>query len=205
MARNFFWGRNPIPSLWTACEDGLTLILLTWRIWWAANNASKWQMGFNSVFKSDKECILLLLALQPTMGFSLLSDSLPFCSFFALRTPPSYSHYLHIFFDMYTHLFLGLPLILVTIGFHSNILLGVLSSSIRITWPSQAILLLSVNLTMRFLLVRAVRNSFWFSRIHLHVALGQRFLSVFYAQIFWDVVRLDLSVSKLQGKCILQQ
>ena len=28
----------------------LTLILLTWRIWWA-NNASKWQMGFNSAFK----------------------------------------------------------------------------------------------------------------------------------------------------------
>ena len=29
----------------------LTLILLTWRIWWASNNASKWQMGFNSAFK----------------------------------------------------------------------------------------------------------------------------------------------------------
>jgi hypothetical protein len=25
----------------------LTLILLTWRIWWAPNNTSKWQMGFN--------------------------------------------------------------------------------------------------------------------------------------------------------------
>jgi len=29
----------------------LTLILLTWRIWWAPKNASKWQKGFNSVFK----------------------------------------------------------------------------------------------------------------------------------------------------------
>jgi len=29
----------------------LNLILLTWRIWWAPNNASKWQMGFNSAFK----------------------------------------------------------------------------------------------------------------------------------------------------------
>jgi hypothetical protein len=29
----------------------LTLILLTWRIWWAPNNASKWQIGFNSAFK----------------------------------------------------------------------------------------------------------------------------------------------------------
>jgi hypothetical protein len=27
------------------------LILLMWRIWWAPNNASKWQMGFNSAFK----------------------------------------------------------------------------------------------------------------------------------------------------------
>ena len=29
----------------------LTLILLTWSIWWAPNNASKRQMGFNSAFK----------------------------------------------------------------------------------------------------------------------------------------------------------
>ena len=29
----------------------LTLILLTWRIWWVPNNASRWQMGFNSAFK----------------------------------------------------------------------------------------------------------------------------------------------------------
>jgi hypothetical protein len=28
----------------------LTLILLTWRIWGASNNASRWQMGFNSAF-----------------------------------------------------------------------------------------------------------------------------------------------------------
>ena len=29
----------------------LTLTLLTWRIWWAPNNVSKLQMGFNSAFK----------------------------------------------------------------------------------------------------------------------------------------------------------
>ena len=29
----------------------LILILLTFRIWWAPNNACKWQMGFNSAFK----------------------------------------------------------------------------------------------------------------------------------------------------------
>jgi len=46
------------------------------------------------------------------------------------------------------HLFRGLPLVLVPIGFHCNIFLGVLLSSIRITWPSQAILLLFMNLTV---------------------------------------------------------
>jgi hypothetical protein len=29
----------------------LTLTLLMWNIWWAPNNVSKWQMGFNSAFK----------------------------------------------------------------------------------------------------------------------------------------------------------
>jgi len=32
-------------------SNELTLILLTWRIWWVPNNASRWQMGFNSTFK----------------------------------------------------------------------------------------------------------------------------------------------------------
>ena len=31
--------------------NDLTLILLTWRKWCTPNNASKWQMGFNSAFK----------------------------------------------------------------------------------------------------------------------------------------------------------
>ena len=38
---------HPLTFL-TSC---LTLILLMWRIWWAPNNASRWQMGFNSAFK----------------------------------------------------------------------------------------------------------------------------------------------------------
>jgi len=32
----------------------LTLILLMWRLWWASNNARKWQMGFNLAFKGLK-------------------------------------------------------------------------------------------------------------------------------------------------------
>ena len=34
--------------------NDLTLILLTWRIW-TPNNASKWQMGFNSAFKDLRQ------------------------------------------------------------------------------------------------------------------------------------------------------
>jgi len=40
-------GMAPIKTI-------LTLILLTWRIWWAPNNANKWQMGFNLAFKGLK-------------------------------------------------------------------------------------------------------------------------------------------------------
>ena len=32
------------PQIW------LTLNPLTWKIWWAPNNASRWQVGFNSAF-----------------------------------------------------------------------------------------------------------------------------------------------------------
>jgi len=46
--------------------------------------------------------LLLLLALEPTLGFNLLSDSLLLCSSFTLLSAPSYSHYLYIFFDIYS-------------------------------------------------------------------------------------------------------
>ena len=36
----------------------LPLNPLTWKIWWAPNNASRWQMGFNSAFKGLKELIV---------------------------------------------------------------------------------------------------------------------------------------------------
>ena len=48
-------------DIWLFCRKSsqkitglLTLILLTWRIWWANTNASKWQMWFNSAFKGLK-------------------------------------------------------------------------------------------------------------------------------------------------------
>ena len=44
--------KQGIKQIYKHCS--LTLILLTWRIWRAPNNASKWQMGFNSAFKGLK-------------------------------------------------------------------------------------------------------------------------------------------------------
>jgi len=44
----------PDPQIWR-WHDTLTLILLTWRIWWAPNNASRWQMGFDSVYRGLKQ------------------------------------------------------------------------------------------------------------------------------------------------------
>jgi len=44
----------------------LTLIPLTWKIWWARNNASGWQMGFNSAFKGLKYFIKLEGEKKPT-------------------------------------------------------------------------------------------------------------------------------------------
>ena len=56
----------------------LTLSLLTWRIWWAPNNASRWQMGFNSAFnplkaKLNPICHLLaLLGVHHIIHFSTI-------------------------------------------------------------------------------------------------------------------------------------
>jgi len=46
---SFYWFILRCTDPWI-----LTLILLTWRIWWSPNNASRWQMGFNSAFKGLK-------------------------------------------------------------------------------------------------------------------------------------------------------
>jgi len=92
--------------------------------------------------------LLLLLALQPTIGFSVLGDFLPVrpCSAFSTLLFPSSGYLPQRLQSIY--LFLGLPLILLPIGFHSNIFLGIFPPSIRVTRPSQAILLLFINLTM---------------------------------------------------------
>jgi hypothetical protein len=47
--------------IWFVCT--LTLNPLTWKIWWSPNNASRWQMGFNSAFKG------LILSSQCTYSY----------------------------------------------------------------------------------------------------------------------------------------
>ena len=47
-------GKGPLEDLRFCGRTILTLILLTWRIWRAPNNASRWEMGFNSAFKGLK-------------------------------------------------------------------------------------------------------------------------------------------------------
>jgi len=47
----------------------LTLNLLTWKIWWAPNNASRWQMGFNSAFKElNKPLIHSIFGVRDSFG-----------------------------------------------------------------------------------------------------------------------------------------
>ena len=54
------------------CGVTLTLILLTWRIWRAPNNASKWQMGFNLAFKGLTIHFHLVLRLRVRGAMPLL-------------------------------------------------------------------------------------------------------------------------------------
>ena len=48
----------------------LTLILLTSRLWWAPNNASRWQMGFNSYPANVENMLSSINASRWQMGFN---------------------------------------------------------------------------------------------------------------------------------------
>ena len=90
--------------------------------------------------------LLLMLALQPTMGFSLLGDFLPFRL--------SLLSFLHplipiVWISSSTssiQLILGRPLILLPTGFHSNILLGILPPPNRFTCPLIALFAVGIQL-----------------------------------------------------------
>jgi len=74
----------------------LTLILLTWRIWWAPNNASRLQMGFNLAFRGLKLTATLYTSVsQPLWDRSQVNS-------FSIRRRPGPNRftrkYLSIFF-----------------------------------------------------------------------------------------------------------
>ena len=103
------------------------------------------------------------------------------------------------------HLFLSLPLILLPIGFHSCILLGILILSIRITCPSQAILLPFINLTMSALPVSSFTSWFFLIlQIPFSSCTGQKFSLIFSSQIFLIVVHFDLLMSRPHVRMLLQ-
>ena len=54
-------------------RSSLTLNSLTWKIWWAPNNASRWQMGFNSAFKGLRYNRIYLNRLRKTKNLSKTS------------------------------------------------------------------------------------------------------------------------------------
>jgi hypothetical protein len=61
VTREMDWNQQDGKTLnyWTILI--LTLILLTWNIGWAPNNASRWQMGFNSAFRGLKTLIYMVV------------------------------------------------------------------------------------------------------------------------------------------------
>ena len=52
----------------------LTLILLTWRIWWAPNCASKGQMGFNSAFNLLAPELFFLILAHPVYKMWIIQE-----------------------------------------------------------------------------------------------------------------------------------
>jgi hypothetical protein len=61
----------------------LTLNPPTWKIWWAPNNVSKGQMGFNSVFKglkgwfSGEKCFFVSFSAQCSFHTFIVSRTIP--------------------------------------------------------------------------------------------------------------------------------
>ena len=80
-------------------KRALTLIMLMWRIWWASNQASKWQMGFNTAFKGLTDmrvCLRAIGALYMSLTFPLLNvvymNKLRFVHFCFCCWAPSVRH-----------------------------------------------------------------------------------------------------------------
>ena len=156
-----------IPTHPTSGRYILTLILLTWRKWRTPNNASKWQMGFNSAFKglilSTHLCLGLLSGLFLS-GFhtkTLYTSVLSPCT---LHAQP-----ISFFSDFITRTILG-----EQYGLLSSSLCSFLHSPVTSPLLGPNILLstlFSNTLNLRF-------SSKWATKFHTHSKHRQNYCSV---------------------------
>ena len=83
------WAVRPVQSLSACTMVHFTLLfyLLTCRIWWAPNNASKGQMGFNSAFKGLKLYLFHTNSMEqsPSWEASRFSASQKFYTMYGTR------------------------------------------------------------------------------------------------------------------------
>ena len=95
-----------------------------------------------------KTLLVLPLALQPTFGFGLSKNVLPFFPICHQLSPSSHSQHLKVSFYFLFPFFLGLPLLLVPSSSWVKIFLIILSSSILSRWPNQLILCRFIHFTI---------------------------------------------------------
>jgi hypothetical protein len=67
----------PTMALRPVYRTRLTLNPLTWKIWWAPSNASRWQMGFNSAFKGLDRCNVASQEVTACLAWAPGGDRLP--------------------------------------------------------------------------------------------------------------------------------
>ena len=132
----------------------------------------------------------LPLALQPTVGFGLSNNVLPFffpiCHQLSLHllTPSTWRSLSTSSF----HLFLGLPLLLLPSTSWVKIFLVILSSSILSRWPNQLMLCPFIHFTI-------------FS--HLLVSSSSRFFRLFHSPFSYlaQYILLNIFLSKISTAC----
>ena len=109
--------------------------------------------------------LLLPLALQPTVGFGLSNNVLPFFPICHQLSPSSHSQHLKISFYFLFPSFPGSSPPSRPLQFLSEDFLGILSSSILSRWPNQLILCPFTNFTIFIPLL--ISSSFRFVRIFI--------------------------------------
>jgi len=105
----------------------------------------------------------LPLALQPTVGFGLSNNVLPFFPICHQLSASSHSQHLKISFYFLFPSFPGSSLLLVPSSSWVTLFLGILSSSILSSWPNQLILCPFIHFTIFSPLL--ISSSSWFVRL----------------------------------------